>query len=444
MIYRLIIVTGPMTGQRVTVPEIPLAIGRDPDCGFCIRDPDVGRRHAVLSLDKDGLRIRDMGTMNRIIVNGREVPESRLKHGDEVEIGRTRFVVQAVVEADVADRQSPAKRRRGRRAMALAAVAIALAAAAYWRWGNAPAPAPTIVPEPPAFAPAQPVLPPDGTTLTAMVPIRAETVTAAAPIVAVSPGRSEEVSEEIRRLTLDLVALRTTVQMIAETSLSSRVVRVEAAPAPPVVVTATVPSTAVMVSSTGAVTVTRTGPPAAATVPAAVQIRQEVKPAAASFRGKIAIASLDQRKFPASQDVDEMRVLDIGLAADPPEARPDVGLVRVQVMVFDRNSATGIPFLTRAIVRNPQFTASGEWQTNAVNVASATYVVPKGGRSGGGEPVAGVDEFYGYVVRVYYDGEFQSEQSRPRDLAGYAPAPQAPALRAGEPAGSSGGSKGHP
>lgn len=439
MLYRLIIVTGPMTGQRVTVPETPLVIGRDPDCGFCVQDADVARRHAAITIGKDGLGIRDLGTMNRLIVNGREVRESRLKHGDEVEIGRTRFVVQAVVETDVDGRRQAKRRRRGKVMAALGAIAV-LAVAAYWRWSDH-ADQSAAVPKPPSPPPETRVSVPEPSALTNLVEVRPLATNESAS-GAVAAENSERMSEEIRRLTMDLVALRTTVQMIAASSVTSRADRAAGTPSLAVSVTAAV-SAAVTPAVTGV---------SAATVAASVTGAKD-KPASGvapgpalsppPFRGRISIASLDQRKFPASQDVDEMRLVDIGLAADPPDALPAVNLLRVQVMVFDRNAATGTPFLTRAIVRNPQFQASSEWQTNAVNLVSATYVVPRGARHAGGDP-GPADEFCGYVVRVFYGNEFQSEESRPRDLARYAPPLPTPVERGRDVTGTTGGSKGSP
>ena len=105
MMYRLIILTGPSTGLRITIESNPMVIGRDPDCAVRVEDPEVSRKHAVIEHRPDGIYIRDLGSMNRILVNKREVRETRLKHGDTIEVGLTRFLVQALVQADVTDEE---------------------------------------------------------------------------------------------------------------------------------------------------------------------------------------------------------------------------------------------------------------------------------------------------------------------------------------------------
>ncbi|HMP74152.1 MAG TPA: FHA domain-containing protein, partial [Kiritimatiellia bacterium] len=101
MIYRLIIITGPLKGQRVTIDPEPMTIGRDPESTLVLPDDEAALKHAVIEHRDDGLFIRDLGSMHKIIVNKREVSSARIKHGDTLEIGRTRFLVQAVVKAEV-------------------------------------------------------------------------------------------------------------------------------------------------------------------------------------------------------------------------------------------------------------------------------------------------------------------------------------------------------
>ena len=88
MIYRLIFLSGPRTGERITITEEPMVVGRDADCAVTVPDLEVARKHAALQQKDDELFIRDLGSMNRILVNKREVREGRLKHGDEIELGR--------------------------------------------------------------------------------------------------------------------------------------------------------------------------------------------------------------------------------------------------------------------------------------------------------------------------------------------------------------------
>lgn len=101
MLYRLIVLSGPLKGSRITVDRTPSVIGRDPSCEIHLDDEEVALRHAMVQHRDDGLVIWDLGTMNRILVNKREVRQAHLRHGDEVEIGRTRFLVQALLQSEV-------------------------------------------------------------------------------------------------------------------------------------------------------------------------------------------------------------------------------------------------------------------------------------------------------------------------------------------------------
>ena len=127
MMYRLIVLTGPAKGQRITIGKEPVTFGRDPACSICLNDDEVARRHAVIEFNADGLFIRDLGSMNRILVNKREVRQQRLKHGDQIELGLTSFLVQALVQADVsgADEERAWERRRTRR-RTLVSIAVLL------------------------------------------------------------------------------------------------------------------------------------------------------------------------------------------------------------------------------------------------------------------------------------------------------------------------------
>jgi FhaA, N-terminal domain/FHA domain len=67
-------------------------IGRSRDADCVLRDPNVSRHHAELRRSSRGeWTIADLGSTNGIKVNGRRVPSTRLKSGDEVTIGTTTF-----------------------------------------------------------------------------------------------------------------------------------------------------------------------------------------------------------------------------------------------------------------------------------------------------------------------------------------------------------------
>jgi transcriptional regulator of acetoin/glycerol metabolism len=68
-------------------------VGREPGPGgFALTQPAVSRMHASISVDRDGVRIRDLGSRNGTWVNSERITEAPLSHGDDVRIGDALFV----------------------------------------------------------------------------------------------------------------------------------------------------------------------------------------------------------------------------------------------------------------------------------------------------------------------------------------------------------------
>mgnify|MGYP001767828068 CR=1 FL=1 len=68
MPYRLVFISGPQKGKRLTVQQGAVVIGRDPDCAIAIADDEVSRRHAVIEERPQGVYVRDLGSMNGVVV----------------------------------------------------------------------------------------------------------------------------------------------------------------------------------------------------------------------------------------------------------------------------------------------------------------------------------------------------------------------------------------
>lgn len=68
-----------------------LAIGRDGRSGLVLPDNSVSRKHAVITRDERGFKIRDLGSTNGTFVNGQSVGGHRLASGDTIRIGSFLF-----------------------------------------------------------------------------------------------------------------------------------------------------------------------------------------------------------------------------------------------------------------------------------------------------------------------------------------------------------------
>lgn len=89
---RLVIVAGPSRGTSVALDAEEVVLGRDSACGVCLPDATLSRRHAALAQTPDGWRLRDLGSLNGLRVNGLSTAEHLLVEGDRIELGSSVLV----------------------------------------------------------------------------------------------------------------------------------------------------------------------------------------------------------------------------------------------------------------------------------------------------------------------------------------------------------------
>jgi Nif-specific regulatory protein len=90
---------GPMATLTVREPgrvavRVPLGeglvLGRDEGCDLVLADPKASRRHVEIApLPGGGWRATDLGSRNRLLVNGEPAAAHDLRHGDAIQIGAT-------------------------------------------------------------------------------------------------------------------------------------------------------------------------------------------------------------------------------------------------------------------------------------------------------------------------------------------------------------------
>jgi hypothetical protein len=97
---RLFVIAGPSKDLTFALPNGEIHIGRDPSNLLSISDPSLSRRHCALSQDSDGYKIRDLDSRNGTLVNGVAVKEARLRHGDQISVGDSIFLLLLDDEAD--------------------------------------------------------------------------------------------------------------------------------------------------------------------------------------------------------------------------------------------------------------------------------------------------------------------------------------------------------
>lgn len=85
------------SGASWPITERPLLIGRGRNCDISISDSLVSRKHCEILLADGEVHLNDLGSSNSTLVNGQPVNKCILKHGDEVIIGRVKFVLSSCV-----------------------------------------------------------------------------------------------------------------------------------------------------------------------------------------------------------------------------------------------------------------------------------------------------------------------------------------------------------
>ena len=89
----LLVQRGPGQGTEFTLGASNLVgLGRSPDSEVFLDDVTVSRRHAELRRGAEGWSIRDVGSLNGTYVNRVRVEDQRLVGGEEIQIGKFRFL----------------------------------------------------------------------------------------------------------------------------------------------------------------------------------------------------------------------------------------------------------------------------------------------------------------------------------------------------------------
>jgi pSer/pThr/pTyr-binding forkhead associated (FHA) protein len=77
--------------RTVAMPGDSMRIGRSLSAHLRFEDPTVSRRHAVLIVEPEGVRVLDDRSLNGVFVNGERIVSRLLADGDEIVIGRYRL-----------------------------------------------------------------------------------------------------------------------------------------------------------------------------------------------------------------------------------------------------------------------------------------------------------------------------------------------------------------
>ena len=82
------------TTKTFPLPGSVTVVGRQQQCDLCIPLMVVSRKHCEINHDGGVLRVRDLGSRNGTLVNGKKVADAVLNSGDTLHIGPVSFAIQ--------------------------------------------------------------------------------------------------------------------------------------------------------------------------------------------------------------------------------------------------------------------------------------------------------------------------------------------------------------
>jgi|GEM_PF-597918 hypothetical protein len=86
---------GPLTGKEFLIFKDVLRVGSSPRSDiYLFNDPGVADHHATLRAVGDDCEIETVNKGQPVLINGRPSPSARLRHGDQITIGKTMFTFQ--------------------------------------------------------------------------------------------------------------------------------------------------------------------------------------------------------------------------------------------------------------------------------------------------------------------------------------------------------------
>jgi FHA domain len=84
-----------MEGLRVEVTCAKAVLGRHSDSDLRIPHPEVSRRHCVFTFDRGQWSVRDLGSLNGIMLNGARAVEAAIYSGDRIRLGCVGILVES-------------------------------------------------------------------------------------------------------------------------------------------------------------------------------------------------------------------------------------------------------------------------------------------------------------------------------------------------------------
>jgi len=87
----LVVLSGRLQGTDYPIERASTVVGRGPGVDLAFDDETLSRQHASIEFADGGLRLRDLGSLNGVCINGGVVKSGELEHGDRFQLGDLAF-----------------------------------------------------------------------------------------------------------------------------------------------------------------------------------------------------------------------------------------------------------------------------------------------------------------------------------------------------------------
>ena len=97
---KLVAISGDRLGTEFALEQECVILGRGPNVDLAFDDSSMSRQHAAVEFVDQQFRVRDLGSTNGTLLNGKSVQVGELQHGDRLEIGsqKLQLIIEDAVE----------------------------------------------------------------------------------------------------------------------------------------------------------------------------------------------------------------------------------------------------------------------------------------------------------------------------------------------------------
>ncbi len=147
-------------------------------------------------------------------------------------------------------------------------------------------------------------------------------------------------------------------------------------------------------------------------------LRPAPPPTPAPPPSKLRFEAIEHRRFPASADYEEMRIVRAIVAPTPQWRSEELARARVEFVFYDLPEGQSAAAPTRArTTSNPLWLRDAPRDEAGRWIVTASYIVPRGLRERERRATGRTFQYHGFLVQAFVGDQWQATEARPRALA---------------------------